>query len=298
MTKNDEYIVDIIDYGMDGEGIAKIDNITVFIQGALKNEKCKIHITKVLTNYAYAKVVEIIDKSSKRAEIDCKTYPRCGGCLLRHISYDETLRIKKQRVQNLVNKMLENANEIKVEDTIGMEEPIFYRNKAIYPISNDGKVGIYAKRSHEVIPFEECKIQTKISQEISKYIMQNWKDTIYDEYTQKGLLRNIMLREGFATNEIMVVLVQNGEDNIVNKAESVSTCDTSTKIKLKSFDVDKLLEKFPQIKTVVVNINTENTNVILSNKNITIYGNGCITDILCGYKFNISSTCTYSSKVL
>ncbi len=293
MTKNDEYVVDIIDYGMDGEGIAKIDNIIVFVQGALKNERCKIHITKVLKNYAYAKVNEIIKPSSKRAKIDCKTYPRCGGCLLRHISYDETLKIKKIRVQNLANKMLKNVDTIKVEDAIGMDTPLFYRNKAIYPINKNGKAGIYAKRSHEVIPFEECKIQTKVSQDIAKYIMQNWKDTIYDESTQKGLLRNIMVREGFETNEIMVVLVQNGDRNIINKAESMSICNDVCKTELKSINIEELLEKFPKIETVVVNVNTEDTNVILSKKNIIIYGKGYITDELCGFKFNISANSFY-----
>lgn len=284
MTKNDEYVVDIIDYGMDGEGIAKVGNMTVFVQGALKKEKCKIHITKVLKNYAYAKVVDIIEKSSNREEIDCKTYPRCGGCSLRHIRYDETLKIKKQRVQNLVNKMLRNVETIKVEDTIGMEEPLYYRNKAIYPINKEKNPGIYAKRSHEVIPFEECKIQTKISQQIAKYIMQNWKDTIYDEHTQKGLLRNIMIREGFSTNEIMIVLVQNGISNIIEK---------ENEIEIKSFNVNSLLEKFPQIKTIVINVNNENTNVVLSNKNIIIYGEGYITDKLCGFQFNISPNSFY-----
>lgn len=284
MTKNDEYVVDIIDYGMDGEGIAKVGNVTVFVQGALKNEKCKIHITKVLKNYAYAKVVDIIEKSPNREEIDCKTYPRCGGCSLRHIRYDETLKIKKQRVQNLVNKMLRNVDTIKVEDTIGMEGPLYYRNKAIYPINKEKKPGIYAKRSHEVIPFEECKIQTKISQQIAKYIMQNWKDTIYDEHTQKGLLRNIMIRGGFSTNEIMIVLVQNGTSNIIEKEDTPE---------LKSFNVETLLEKFPQIKTIVINVNNENTNVVLSNRNIIIYGEGYIKDKLCGFRFNISPNSFY-----
>ena len=189
--------------------------------------------------------------------------------------------------------MLKNVDTIKVEDAIGMDTPLFYRNKAIYPINKNGKAGIYAKRSHEVIPFEECKIQTKVSQDIAKYIMQNWKDTIYDESTQKGLLRNIMVREGFETNEIMVVLVQNGDRNIINKAESVSICNDVCKKEFKSINIDELLERFPKIKTVVVNVNTKDTNVILSKKNIIIYGKGYITDELCGFKFNISANSFY-----
>ncbi len=143
IKKNEEYIVDIIDYGADGEGIAKIDGYTIFVIGALKNEKCKIHITKVLTTHAFAKVIEIIEKSEKRIEADCDTFKRCGGCDLRHISYDETLKIKQEKVQNLMDKMLNK--KIKVNSAIGMEKPWHYRNKAIFPISKEKEVRCICK---------------------------------------------------------------------------------------------------------------------------------------------------------
>ena len=199
IKKNDEFETDIIDYGSDGEGIAKIDGYTIFVKGALKGEKCKIHITKVLQTHAFANVTQIIKKSPNRKESDCATFPRCGGCTLRHINY-------------LFDKSFKKGS-IKVEQTVGMEKPFYYRNKAIYPIRQDKKVGIYASRSHNVVPINECKIQTIQSQEIAKYIIENWKDTIYDEKTGKGLLRNIMIRESFTTGEVMCVLVQNGTEN-------------------------------------------------------------------------------------
>ena len=268
--KNEEYVVKIADYGTDGEGIAKINDFTVFVAGALKNEKCKIHITKVLSSYAYAKIVEILEKSEHRVQSDCKTYPKCGGCSLRHIDYKETLQIKRQKVQNLVNKMLND--KIIVDETVGMDKPVFYRNKAIYPISQNKMPGIFAARSHDVIEFEECKIQTINSQKIAKFILKNWNNSIYDEKTGKGLLRNIMIREGFATNEIMVVLVQNGD---------------------KKYDASNLVKEFPNIKTVVVNVNTKNTNVVLANKNIICYGEGFIYDKLGDYTFKISPNSFY-----
>ncbi len=270
VKKNEEYIVDIIDYGSEGEGIAKIDSYTIFVIGALKGEKCKIHITKVLTTHCFAKIVEILKQSKERVEADCNTYKRCGGCTLRHINYDETLKIKQQKVQNLVNKMLKT--KIRVNDTIGMQNPEHYRNKAIYPISQSKEVGIFAQRSHNIVAISECKIQTIQSQEIAKYILDNWKDTIYNEKTGKGLLRNIMIREGFKTKEVMCVIVQNGS---------------------KKYDASKLVKKFPNIKTVVVNVNTKNTNVVLSNENIIVYGNGYIEDILGDYKFKISPNSFY-----
>ena len=132
IKKNEEYIVDIIDYGMDGEGVAKIDNFTVFIPNAMKGEKAKIIIVKVLASHAYGKVVEILEKSPYRVESDCSTYKRCGGCDLRHIDYEETLNIKQNMVQNLVNKGLNE--KIKVNKTIGMGNPYHYRNKAQFPV--------------------------------------------------------------------------------------------------------------------------------------------------------------------
>ena len=277
VKKNDELIVDVIDYGANGEGIAKINGYTIFVLGALKGEKCKIHILKVLKTHAFAKVIQIIEKSDKRVEPDCTTFNKCGGCDLRHIDYNETLKIKQEKVQNLVNKMLKN--KVKVNKTVEMKNPTFYRNKAIYPVTQDKKVGIFAKRSHNIIPINECKIQTKISQEISKYILDNWEDSIYDEETGKGLLRNIMVREGFKTNEIMLVLVQNGEKNVF---------ETNSKLK-----IENVIKEFPKIKTIVINVNTEKTNVVLSRKNIIIYGDGTIKDRLGDYEFKISPNSFY-----
>ncbi len=270
VKKNEEYIVDIIDYGAEGEGIAKINGYTIFVDKALKNEKCKIHITKVLASHAFAKLVNVIEKSKQRVEEDCYTYKRCGGCNLRHISYQETLNIKKHTVQNLANKMLKN--KITVNETIGMENPFCYRNKAIYPVSQDKQIGIFASRSHEIIPIKKCAIQTDISQKIAKYIVENWNETIYDEKTKQGLLRNIMIREGFKTKEISCVLVENG---------------------VKDYDYSNLIKAFPEIKTIIINVNTKDTNVVLSNENKVLYGDGYIKDILLGYTFKISPNSFY-----
>ena len=326
IKKNDEFETDIIDYGSDGEGIAKIDGYTIFVKGALKGEKCKIHITKVLQTHAFANVTQIIKKSPNRKESDCATFPRCGGCTLRHINYEETLKIKQEKVQNLFDKSFKKGS-IKVEQTVGMEKPFYYRNKAIYPIRQDKKVGIYASRSHNVVPINECKIQTIQSQEIAKYIIENWKDTIYDEKTGKGLLRNIMIRESFTTGEVMCVLVQNGTENLrintkisnkktnnnnsnqyndsKNEKESNKGKITSPNLEYNLIDsnskynlinsnlINNLIKKFPKIKTIIINVNKKNTNVVLSSDNIVVYGSGYITDVLGGYKFRISPNSFY-----
>ena len=129
MKKNEEYIVDILDNGFEGEGIAKVDNFTIFIPGAIKGEKVKVVIVKVTSSFAYGKILEVLEKSADRVDdVDCSTYKRCGGCNLRHINYTKTLELKKYIVQNLVNKTLKE--KIEVKDTIGMENPFKYRNKA------------------------------------------------------------------------------------------------------------------------------------------------------------------------
>ena len=146
VEKNKEYEVQIIDNGYEGEGIAKIDDFTIFIKGAIKGEICKIVITKVNKTFAFGKLLEVMQSSENRAEPDCATYKRCGGCSLRHIQYEETLKIKRDIVQNLVNKSLEN--KITVNDVIGMKSPYNYRNKLQYPVgvNKDGKtvMGVFA----------------------------------------------------------------------------------------------------------------------------------------------------------
>ena len=281
VEKNKEYIVDIIDTGFQGEGIAKIDGLTIFIPNAIKGEKLKILIVKVLSSHAFGKIVEIIEKSPYRIESDCTTYKRCGGCSLRHIKYEETLKMKQNAVQSLVNKTLKN--KIEVEDTLGMENPYHYRNKAQYPVgfNKDGKpvIGVFANRTHEIIPINTCFIQNKQTEEIAKYIFEflvKNNISVYNEKTQKGLVRHIVTKIGIKTNEIMCILVINGKEMAKEKEL-----------------VEELTNKFKNIKTIVKNINTKNTNVILGNENINLFGDGYITDILGEYKFKISPMSFY-----
>ena len=276
IEKNKEYIVEIIDTGYKGEGIAKIDDFTIFIPNAIKGEKIKIKIIKVLTSYAFGKIIEIIEPSKNRLESDCSTYKRCGGCNLRHVKYDETLKIKQNLVQSLVNKTLKN--KIKVKETIGMENPYYYRNKAQFPIGKDKEnnvvMGVFANRTHEIIPIEECFIQNKEIQKLSKFILEFIKEndiSVYDETSRKGLIRHIVTKIGIKTNEIMCIIVINGKE--IPKEKELTM---------------QIIKKFPNVKTIVKNINTKNTNVIMGEKNEKIYGDGYIEDKLGEYTFKIS----------
>lgn len=281
IKKNQEYIVEIIDNGYEGEGIAKINGVTIFVPGTIKGEKVKILIVKVLSSHAFGKVLEILEPSEVRKEADCTTYKRCGGCNLRHIKYEETLKMKQNAVQSLVNKTLKN--KVEVQKTIGMENPFHYRNKAQYPIgvNKDGEpvIGVFAQRTHEVIPMENCLIQNPKSEEIAKFILQFIKDnkiSVYNEKTGKGLFRHIVIKVGIKTNEIMCILVIKGKT--IPKENQL---------------IEELISKFSQIKTIVKNINMKNTNVILGKENINIYGDGYIEDILGKYTFKISPLSFY-----
>ena len=281
IEKNKEYVVDIIDNGFQGEGIAKIDGLTIFIPNAIKGEKIKILIVKVLSSHAFGKIIEIIKPSKYRVESDCPTYKRCGGCSLRHVEYKETLKMKQNAVQSLVNKTLNT--KIQVQETEGMEYPYHYRNKAQYPVglNKDGKpvMGVFANRTHEIIPIDTCYIQNEQTEEIAKFIFNflvNNNISFYNEKTQKGLVRHIVTKIGIKTNEIMCIIVING-DSFPKENELVRD----------------LKNKFPNIKSIIKNINTKNTNVILGKENINLFGNGYITDVLENYKFKISPMSFY-----
>ena len=281
VEKNQEYIVDIIDNGFEGEGIAKIKDFTIFIPNCIKGEKVKILIVKVLKSHAFGKIIEILKTSEYRVDSDCLTYKRCGGCDLRHIKYEETLKMKQNAVQSLVNKTLKT--KIKVEETLGMENPMFYRNKAQYPVGLDkeGKpiIGVFAKRTHEIIPIEECLIQNKESQKIAKFVLEfisKNKISIYNEKTRKGLIRHIVTKVGIKSNEIMLIIVING-----------------TKIPKENELVEQVRKEFKNVKTIIKNVNKKATNVIMGKENINLYGNGYIEDILGDYKFKISPLSFY-----
>ena len=280
MKKNDELIVDIIDNGMDGEGIAKVDGFTIFVPGAICGEKVKIGIVKVLKTHGFGRVIEIIESSKYRRENDCKTFPRCGGCDLRHVDYNYTLEMKEKRIENLFKK---EKIDVTVKPCVGMDDPFFYRNKLQYPfgVNKDGKpvMGVFAKRSHNVIETKECMIQDKLCQKVAESVFEFIKNnniSVYSEENLKGFVRHCIVRIGKKSNEVMVTLVTNkGEFKETNKL------------------VNELTTKFPEIKSIVRNINDKNTNVILGRENEVLFGSGYIKDNLLGFDFEISPMSFY-----
>ena len=281
IEKNKEYIVDIIDNGFEGEGIAKIDNFVIFIPEAIIGEKVKIKVLKVNKSSAFGKIIEILEPSKYRVKSDCETYSKCGGCNLRHIDYKHSLEMKKNSVKNTLRKVLKR--DVEISEIIGMENPCYYRNKLQYPVGldNNGKItmGVFANRSHRIIETLDCKIQNKDCQKIAKDVFEFLKEKniqAYDEESKEGLIRHIIVRIGIKTNEIMVILVLNSWDLPYEKEL-----------------IDFIINRNPKIKTIVKNLNNKNTNVILGQENKTIFGDGYIYDYLDDKKFKISPLSFY-----
>lgn len=280
VEKNKEYIFDIISQGYEGEGIAKIDNkYPIFIDGALKGEKVKVRIVKVNKNFAYGKLMEVLEASEERVNSPCAIYKRCGGCKLQHASYKAQLDFKWDRVKDCVSKIGKLDPSI-VKYPLGMEEPWRYRNKVQLPIgliNGEVKIGFFAPRSHDIIDMESCLIQDEIGDKVVK-LTREWIEkfnirpyNVDGEYDEKGIVRHIMIRRGFTTNEVMVVLVTNGE-----------------KLPHKEEFVDLMVKNIPGIKSVIQNINSKKTNVILGLESKTLWGEDTISDYIGGFRFNIS----------
>ncbi|MDZ4906216.1 23S rRNA (uracil(1939)-C(5))-methyltransferase RlmD [Clostridium perfringens] len=280
VEKNKEYIFDIISQGYEGEGIAKIDNkYPIFIEGALKGEKVKVRIVKVNKNFAYGKLMEVLEPSEERVNPPCAIYKRCGGCKLQHASYKAQLDFKWDRVKDCVSKIGKLDPSI-VKYPLGMENPWRYRNKVQLPIgliNGEVKIGFFAPRSHDIIDMESCLIQDEIGDKVVK-LTREWIEkfnirpyNVDGEYDEKGIVRHIMIRRGFTTNEVMIVLVTNGE-----------------KLPHKEEFVDLMVKNIPGIKSIIQNINSKKTNVILGLESKTLWGEDTISDYIGDFRFNIS----------
>ena len=277
IEKNQDFEVEILDTGYEGEGIAKIDGYTTFIKGALKGEKAKIKILKANKDYGFAKLLEITKESENREEPICPSFGKCGGCHLQHMNYESQLDFKTKLVKNTLKKAL--GYDVEVQDIIGMGIPYHYRNKVQYPVV-DGKIGFYAGRTHAIIENEMCYIQNQKADRLAKdvfEIMQKNDVSTYNEKTGKGCLRHIIVRIAMNhEDELMLTLVTN-ENRLKNEKKIVSD----------------ILNACPNISTIVQNINTSNGNVILGDTCKTLYGEGYIEDYLGDYKFKISPMSFY-----
>lgn len=288
VEKNGEYEAEIIGIGHDGEGVGRVSGFTLFIQGAIPGEKVLVKVLKVKKQYGYAKLLKVIEAGPDRVEAPCPIYHQCGGCQLQHMSYETQLRHKRQIVvDNLerIGKLLVrdgNGEGIVVHPTLGMENPWRYRNKAQVPIGEQegGLVGgFYAQGSHRIIDMDACLIQHENNDEVIrdvKDIARKLGISAYDETTHRGLLRHVVVKIGFATGEIMVVLVTNGE-------------------KIPKLDqwVDEIRKRYPKVASICHNVNTQKTNVIFGDRTSVLWGREVIYDTIGDIRFAISAKSFY-----
>lgn len=276
MQKNDLIIVTIEDMTTEGEGIGKIEGFPFFIKDSIIGDNIQAKILKIKKNYGYAKIEKILTPSIDRVQPACDVARQCGGCQLQAMAYNKQLEFKRNKVKNNL-KRIGGFQEIEVLPVIGMEHPWRYRNKTQVPFSLDktGNIvaGFYAGRTHSIIDHEDCLLAPEINRKIIatiKNYMNQYKIRPYDEKTQQGIVRHVLIRQGYTTGEIMICLVINRKS--LPKAEQLV----------------EQLKQIPGMTSISYNINCENTNVILGETVVSLYGSGYITDYIGTIKYQIS----------
>ena len=281
LKKNDIFTVDVEDMNFLGFGVAKIDGLAVFVGGAVKGDRAKIKIIKTAKSYAVARCEEIITPSDVRVNDTCPVSASCGGCAFRSVTYDFERSLKENSVK--ISFVKQGMSYVTVMPLTTADRLSHYRNKGQYPVRRDASgntvIGFFAAKSHRVLNCSDCELQSEafapIIEEIRAFINEK-NISVYDEESGKGLIRHIYLRIGEKTGEIMLCLVLCG-DKLPHEDEFVK----------------RVTDKIPAIKSLYINVNKENTNVVLGDKYRLIFGAPHITDILCGVKLEITPQSFY-----
>ncbi len=280
IIKNSIHTVCIEGYSSSGQGVAHIDGLVVFVKGALKGEECEIRIMKANKNIAYARIERVIKPSIHRVEPECPVFPKCGGCTLMHMDYEEELAMKRQRVEDALHFL--GGLDIPVREIVGSPAVLRYRNKAIYAVgcvSGEPATGFFRERSHDIIPTDRCLIQAEASdraaEAVRRWMLENGVPA-YDEKTRTGAIRHVFCRCAFASGGAQVTVVSYEED--------LPQLDLLT---------DAILSSCPETTSIVLNVNKNHNNTILAGKFITIWGGDYLYDELCGLKFKLSPRSFY-----
>jgi len=282
IKKNDIIDLEITGYTAEGSGVGRYRDIAVFVPLAAAGDKLRVQILKTAKTFAFGRIDKILTASKDRVPQDCMQFAQCGGCVYRHINYQTELKAKQQRVQDAMER-IGGFHDIVLQPIVGAKNPDRYRNKAQIPIGrgpgDEIRMGFFASHSHRIIHCDECLLQpeafTAAMSAFQEWARQSGED-VYDEETGKGRLRHLYLRQAGATGEVMVCVVVNG--NGVHFEKEL---------------VEILKEKVPGLKSVIINVNRDKTNVVLGKKCRTAWGSDYITDTLCGLSFHISPMSFY-----
>lgn len=281
LKKNDIVEVEIVDLTHEGAGVAKVDGLVFFVENALPSEKILMRVLKVNKKIGFGKVEKYLVQSPHRNQDLDLAYLCSGIADLGHLSYPEQLKFKTKQVKDSLYKIAGIA-DVEVAETLGMEHPVKYRNKAQVPVRRVNGVletGFFRKNSHDLMPLEDFFIQDPVIDQVVvalRDLLRRFDLKPYDEKEQSGLIRNLVVRRGHYSGQIMVVLVT---------------------IRPKVFRVDQLIEQvikqFPEIVSVMQNINDQNTNAIFGKEWRTLYGQDYITDQMLGNDFQIAGPAFY-----
>lgn len=284
MNINEKYTVEIESIAAGGEGIARIKGLTCFVERSVPGDKLEIKTTQVRNSYVKGEIMRILEPSSDRIIPRCEYFDDCGACQLQHISYSSQLKIKKQIVIDAL-KMIGGVGSPIVKDVIGMQDPWGYRNKVQYPVrrntkheTRNPKIGYYKKGTHEVVDIEDCPVLhpflNKIASAARNAVMNN-HIAPYDEDIGKGVLRHILAKVGFVSKMALLTFVINSKEFAGSKN---MVRDITQGIEDDQF----------RLVSCSSNINTRQSNVILGERTINIWGRDHISDSLGKYKFDIS----------
>ena len=269
--KNEQHPLRIEGYGSAGEGVARLEGQAVFVKGALAGEVCQVQLLKVGKSAAWGRVTQVLTPVPGRQSPDCPRYPRCGGCQLRHMTYAEELRFKRQKVQDALQRI--GGWTGRVEKIHGAEAPDRYRNKIQFPVADGPRVGFFRARSHEVIDAEDCLLQPLAAtrlREAFKLWMERYQVPAYDERVHGGLIRHFYVRVN-RRGQSLCAVIANGTD-LPHQEELVQA----------------LRRAEPDLAGVVLSVNQEKTNVILGKTHRCLWGRDYLEDTLCGLTFRLS----------
>lgn len=287
-SKNDCVELTIEDIGVSGEGIGKVDGYTLFVKDTVIGDVVRVKIMKAKKNYGYARLMDIIKPSKDRVEPACPIARQCGGCQIQAMNYNAQLKYKQKLVKDNLLRIsgLTEGVDYEMCEILGMDTPFRYRNKAQYPVGEDkdGNIvmGFYAGHTHSIIacPDDDCMLGHSDNAFILNAVkewMKEYRVRAYNENIHKGTVRHVLVRTGYHTDEVMVCLV--------------------TKKMLRKEAADGLVKAIQKLKlnvaSLVVNINKEDTNVILGKECITLYGRPYIEDYIGDIKFQISPLSFY-----
>lgn len=275
LKENSIHTVTIDNYASTGQGIARVDGMAVFVRGALRGERCLISLSKVGKTCAWAEVTEVLTPSPARITPDCPHYPLCGGCALRHMSYEEELECKRQRINDALQRI--GGLDLSVSTICGARQTQRYRNKAVFPVSQEHKtgvkVGFYRERSHEVVDVPSCLLQSDIADKAGRVVrkwMHRYEIPAYNERSGTGLIRHVFVRTN-RRRESLICVVANAAQLPFEKELTQS-----------------LVTACPKAAGVILNTNTRKTNVILGPAYRILWGKDFLEDRLCGLTFRLS----------